>query len=910
MKTIKYFFNGFIFVLAVITFSPNICGAINYVCIDPGHGGTASGSVGGAFGTLEKNANLKVALALKDTLEISGYPDTVIKVIMTRQIDTTLSFQRRAEIAMGDNRDSARANQFIVIHHNGSDNDTINYTMTIWCPYVYEIPGDTTDRDTSVALAERVQAKMVEVLGYREASERLKDSCLYVLEHTSMISAYPEVSFITCRKIDSLFYYDSLSYPKKEASGIYRGWYQYIEDDPIVVIRNHFGGGWVWVDGIYRESPFHGCWRHDEYHTIGAFDQWWGDNYYYCKWSDWGAQYHGFWVGFVDEVRSAYFSYDGYYVHVDYPNGGQSYEVGKNMQIRWSADPGVYDPPYCWWTYVDIYLSRNGGSSFHDTIVTNYPMMGFSSDDYDWTVNGTASSQCRIKIVAHDDACNQDDDVSDYNFAISYRATVESPHAGDEWDIGRQHPIKWTASPGHNSTSLVDIYLSRNGGSTWETLLTDVPFDTIAYPWDPEGKIYWLVSGNTSNNCRIKIRVHDSVGNNVEAVSGTFSVTYKVTLILPEHFMCVGWRWIIRCEVSPGQGTTTVVDFYLSRDGGATWPEYLGSRPYNRTPWGDDTLSWPVVPPPTNQAQIKLYAHDNFGHTAEYITPYEFTICGGCVRGDIRKDGVFYNISDAVTFARWWVDSSSACDPDPVYGISPCDVNCDGKVSLSDLIILVRIMLGDISPCDTGPPYGPGSPPYAGEIEVQANENIISVSSDYPLGAMAFDFTTDGTAANPVLIVPNMQLKTSVQNGKLRVLVWNENGESIPSGTQDLFNISGSVELVSVRAAGDDGKEFKANIMSDMTPSTYALSQNHPNPFNPQTQIEFSLAEVSRVSLVIYNLLGQKVITLLDKTLPPGKYVINWNGEDESRQKVASGIYFYRLQAGKYNEARRMTLLK
>ena len=85
---------------------------------------------------------------------------------------------------------------------------------------------------------------------------------------------------------------------------------------------------------------------------------------------------------------------------------------------------------------------------------------------------------------------------------------------------------------------------------------------------------------------------------------------------------------------------------------------------------------------------------------------------------------------------------------------------------------------------------------------------------------------------------------------------------------------------------------------------------NCPNPFNPQTQIEFSLAEASQVSLVIYNLLGQRVLTLLDETLPAGKHVTFWNDEDESGQKVASGIYFYRLQTSEFNEVRKMVWMK
>jgi len=93
-------------------------------------------------------------------------------------------------------------------------------------------------------------------------------------------------------------------------------------------------------------------------------------------------------------------------------------------------------------------------------------------------------------------------------------------------------------------------------------------------------------------------------------------------------------------------------------------------------------------------------------------------------------------------------------------------------------------------------------------------------------------------------------------------------------------------------------------------PPSEELQQNYPNPFNPQTQIEFSLEEASQVSLVIYNLLGQKVITLVDEMVPKGKRKVHWNGDDESGNKVASGIYFYCLQAGELNEVRNMVMVK
>jgi hypothetical protein len=107
-----------------------------------------------------------------------------------------------------------------------------------------------------------------------------------------------------------------------------------------------------------------------------------------------------------------------------------------------------------------------------------------------------------------------------------------------------------------------------------------------------------------------------------------------------------------------------------------------------------------------------------------------------------------------------------------------------------------------------------------------------------------------------------------------------------------------------------NGHYITENLAKVASPSFEELQQNYPNPFNPQTQIEFSLTEASKVSLVIYNLLGQKVITLVDEMLPKGKHKVHWNGEDESRNKAASGIYFYRLQTGEYNEVRKMIMLK
>ena len=104
----------------------------------------------------------------------------------------------------------------------------------------------------------------------------------------------------------------------------------------------------------------------------------------------------------------------------------------------------------------------------------------------------------------------------------------------------------------------------------------------------------------------------------------------------------------------------------------------------------------------------------------------------------------------------------------------------------------------------------------------------------------------------------------------------------------------------SFTAIGDD----------DLAPGRYSLAQNYPNPFNPETTIAFTLATVGKVKINIYNVLGQKVRTLLDENRAAGVHRIQWDGTGENGVKVASGVYLYRITAGDFVSQRKMILLK
>jgi hypothetical protein len=85
---------------------------------------------------------------------------------------------------------------------------------------------------------------------------------------------------------------------------------------------------------------------------------------------------------------------------------------------------------------------------------------------------------------------------------------------------------------------------------------------------------------------------------------------------------------------------------------------------------------------------------------------------------------------------------------------------------------------------------------------------------------------------------------------------------------------------------------------------------NYPNPFNPSTTISFSLTHSGQVELVVYNIKGQKVKTLIDCYMSPGRNEAVWNGTDDNNNKVSSGIYFYKITAGENSEMKKMVLIK
>ena len=100
------------------------------------------------------------------------------------------------------------------------------------------------------------------------------------------------------------------------------------------------------------------------------------------------------------------------------------------------------------------------------------------------------------------------------------------------------------------------------------------------------------------------------------------------------------------------------------------------------------------------------------------------------------------------------------------------------------------------------------------------------------------------------------------------------------------------------------------NQVTALIPTKFALFPNYPNPFNPETRIRYDLPKPVHVRLEVFNILGQKIRTLIDETKPAGAFTAVWEGLTDNGEQVVSGVYIYYLNTEEFKMNRKMLLLK
>lgn len=257
------------------------------------------------------------------------------------------------------------------------------------------------------------------------------------------------------------------------------------------------------------------------------------------------------------------------------------------------------------------------------------------------------------------------------------------------------------------------------------------------------------------------------------------------------------------------------------------------------------------------------------------------------------------------------------------------DVNMDGAINIADVVMIVDIIYGgsarmmafDADALATLELAPIGTDAFRVNLDYSGMVRGLQFSLEYDADQMSLRSPQLVRAQDDVIVSVNESEK-----GVMNVVLINLGGGALDISSGSVLTIpldftgngnksSAKIALSNTVLAGPTGELIPVAVKSGtidvaVMPGTFALHQNYPNPFNPVTEIRFDLPDVSNVTLTVYNLMGQKIHTLVSGELEAGFHSIIWNGTNAMGNPVSSGMYFYMIDAENFHDMKKMVLLK
>ena len=354
--------------------------------------------------------------------------------------------------------------------------------------------------------------------------------------------------------------------------------------------------------------------------------------------------------------------------------------------------------------------------------------------------------------------------------------------------------------------------------------------------------------------------------------------------------------------------------------------------------WSDQNTRLTLVPtagsevlPGTVYQVILTQVRDQVGNQAGEIS-IEFETLAALL-GDVNADEIV-DVRDAILTLRIAAELPLATAPaghiEPTpYERQVADVNEDGSIDEGDALLIVQSALDRLT---AKPVLAAGHGPVRLRWGAMAQEGkvlkvpvVVGGREDLYAGNVQVRY-------NPAVLAP-LEVQASTGNtlmavntrteGQIQVSLLNPDGLVGAAGevlylhfevNEDLRD-QGRILLEQVRFF--DSRAFRVEVDDlgleaelRLVPSSYGLSQNFPNPFNPSTEIRYQLPESGVVRLVVYDLLGRTVRVLMEGPAEAGHHVITWDGLDDLGRPAASGMYLLRLEAGNFAPVRKMMLMR
>ncbi len=264
------------------------------------------------------------------------------------------------------------------------------------------------------------------------------------------------------------------------------------------------------------------------------------------------------------------------------------------------------------------------------------------------------------------------------------------------------------------------------------------------------------------------------------------------------------------------------------------------------------------------------------------------------------------------------------------------DVSGDSSLSTLDATLILQYVVGLI----TELPYDPGTLFLAtGDLSMEdhgvAPGSVAAVPINITNGSNIYGFEAVLEFDPAVLEFDTLQLSETMANyliitnpleeGVVKVVASGSNVDGNEGVFATLyFNVSNDftdatvIQINNLRwnegevveNAAEMTLSYALGIGEELLPDVYALHQNYPNPFNPITTLRYDLPEQSMVNIIIYDLLGRQVRTLINQTQDAGFKSVIWNATNDHGKPVSAGVYLYKIQAGEFVQTRKMVLLK
>ncbi len=623
-------------------------------------------------------------------------------------------------------------------------------------------------------------------------------------------------------------------------------------------------------------------------------------------------------------------------VQLTAPDGGENWIVGSSHNITWSSNNV---------TAVKLELSTDDGSNWNEIIASTPAANG----TYSWTVPNSPAKSCRIGIT--DVSSSSVFDISDNTFTISQHVNktlqLTNPVGNENWKVASNQIISWTSS----GISNVDLYYSTNSGVDWSSIDSDIP--------SANGSANWNVPNTPSNLC--KVRVLNSADPTLASQSsGTFTIfDYSPTIILSESitftdltsssYRMIGLPGDINILVGnllSGEHKTDWNVYYdngvISQNTSDYLVEYDGGSLFHFKPgkafW---ILSKNGLSASGQQNSVQIDADNNYTFALHnnwnlISNPFNRSVLWSTVvaANNITQNPLLYSFNGS------WNNAASVMRPYEGYYFYnvqnlaalkiPYDPNgALGKENtyampenLSDNRIEIQLISGgeektkvivaidEESKADFDEKDYFAPPGTFEEVSLKICNPKLTTAYKYlfaesrPMEDEGQLFEVELFNSSKEKLTLRRTINSSALLGYEVYLIDNRLAKPINLRETSSIDVASYLSRQSYTLAIGT-KDFIETIKSSLLPKQFELFQNYPNPFNPTTTIRYALPKRSVVRLIIFDILGKEVNSLVNETKEPGYYEVEFDGS-----QLSSGVYICTLNAGEFISIKKLMLVK